>query len=114
VSTQLVEDTVVFVKGRLDKREDVPRLVAMEMAVPDLSDAGPNAPVRLEMPESGVTPASVGQLAEILRSHPGRAEVHLRVRGKRKTTVYRLGQRVEARPEFWADLKAAVAVTRVT
>jgi DNA polymerase-3 subunit alpha len=31
VSTQLVEDAVVFVKGRLDKREDVPRLVAMEL-----------------------------------------------------------------------------------
>ena len=40
VSTQLVEDTVVFVKGRLDKREDIPRLVAMEMMVPDLSDGG--------------------------------------------------------------------------
>ncbi|WP_263980127.1 OB-fold nucleic acid binding domain-containing protein, partial [Streptomyces aculeolatus] len=34
VSTQLVEDAIVFVKGRLDKREDVPRLVAMELAVP--------------------------------------------------------------------------------
>ncbi|TPQ17715.1 OB-fold nucleic acid binding domain-containing protein, partial [Streptomyces sporangiiformans] len=33
VSTQLVEDAVVFVKGRLDKREDVPRLVAMELQV---------------------------------------------------------------------------------
>ncbi|MBU3865919.1 DNA polymerase III subunit alpha, partial [Streptomyces sp. 4503] len=37
VSAQLVEDTVVFVKGRLDRREDVPRLVGMELAVPDLS-----------------------------------------------------------------------------
>ena len=40
VSTQLVEDAVVFVKGRLDKREDVPRLVAMELQVPDLSERG--------------------------------------------------------------------------
>ncbi|GAA4224346.1 DNA polymerase III alpha subunit [Streptosporangium album] len=48
ISTQLVEDTVVFVRGRLDKREDMPRLVA---------------------------------------------------------TVC---------PEFWADLKAAVAVTQTT
>src|SRR5690606_8987006 len=44
VSTQLVEDAVVFVKGRLDKREDVPRLVAMELMIPDLSNAGTNAP----------------------------------------------------------------------
>ncbi len=44
VSTQLVEDAVVFVKGLLDKREDVPRLVAMELMVPDLSNA--SAPTR--------------------------------------------------------------------
>ena len=44
VSTQLVEDAVVFVKGRLDKREDVPRLVAMELMVPDLSDGGHQRP----------------------------------------------------------------------
>ncbi|MGH1554596.1 OB-fold nucleic acid binding domain-containing protein [Streptomyces sp. L7] len=44
ISTQLVEDTIVFVKGRLDKREDVPRLVAMEMQVPDVSNVGTNAP----------------------------------------------------------------------
>ncbi|MEV2248932.1 OB-fold nucleic acid binding domain-containing protein, partial [Streptomyces sp. NPDC049970] len=47
VSTQLVEDAVVFVKGRLDKREDVPRLVAMELMVPDLTATGSNAPVVL-------------------------------------------------------------------
>ncbi len=55
VSTQLVEDTVVFVKGRLDKREDVPRLVAMEMQVPDISNAGTNAPVILTIPTVKIT-----------------------------------------------------------
>ncbi len=53
VSTQLVEDAVVFVKGRLDKREDVPRLVAMELQVPDLSNAGTNAPVILTIRPPG-------------------------------------------------------------
>ncbi|MGR3936319.1 hypothetical protein [Streptomyces sp. BRA346] len=44
--------------------------------------------------------------------YPGPSEVRLRVRGPARTTVYRLGYRVSAHPGFWADLKAAVAVTR--
>ncbi|MFF7654959.1 DNA polymerase III subunit alpha [Streptomyces sp. NPDC007983] len=110
VSTQLVEDTIVLVKGRLDKREDVPRLVAMELAVPDLSST--DAPLCLDMLEARVTPRSIQQLKEILQAHPGPTEVRLRVRGPARTTVYRLGHRVSAQPGFWADLKAAVAVTR--
>ena len=113
VSTQLVEDAVVFVKGRLDKREDVPRLVAMELQVPDLSRTGAPALVELDMTQTQVTPETVRHLKEILRAHPGPSEVRLRVRGRTRTTVYRLGYRVDVRPEFWADLKAAVAVTQV-
>jgi len=114
VSPQLVEDNVVLVKGRLDKRDEVPRVVAMELKVPDLSTAGALAPVRLEMRASQVTPQSVLQLKEILQAYPGATEVHLRVRGQTRTTVYRLGYRITVRPEFWADLKAALAVTRAT
>ncbi|MFE9888809.1 DNA polymerase III subunit alpha [Streptomyces scopuliridis] len=115
VSTQLAEDAIVFVKGRLDKREDVPRLMAMELTVPDLSNArGADAPLRLDMLEGHVTPRSVQQLKEILQAHPGPTDVQLRVRGPVRTTVYRLGYRVSIRAEFWADLKAAVAVTRAT
>ncbi|TDC77355.1 DNA polymerase III subunit alpha [Streptomyces hainanensis] len=113
VSTQLVEDAVVFVKGRLDKREDVPRLVAMELQVPDLSHAGPDAPVRLEMAESAITPAAVRRLKEAVLAHPGPTEVRLHVRGREKTTVLRLGPRVTAGPGLWADLKAAAAVRRL-
>ncbi|MEO3750384.1 DNA polymerase III subunit alpha [Streptomyces sp. B6B3] len=112
VATQLVEDAVVFVRGRLDRREDVPRLVAMELAVPDLSTVGADAPVRLEMAETQVTPESVRRLKEVVLAHPGPTEVHLRVRGRERTTVFRLGFRVTDRTEFWADLKAAVPVRR--
>jgi DNA polymerase III subunit alpha len=52
-------------------------------------------------------------LRDMLAAHPGPSEVHLRVRGLEKTTVYRLAFRVDARPGFWADLKAEVATIRV-
>jgi DNA polymerase-3 subunit alpha len=106
VSTQLVEDAVVFVKGRLDKREDVPRLVAMEMQVPDLSNAGTNAPVILTIPATRVTPPMVSRLGEILSHHKGDSEVRIRLQGPTKTTVLRLDRhRVKPDPALFGDLK---------
>jgi DNA polymerase-3 subunit alpha len=106
VSTQLVEDAVVFVKGRLDKREDVPRLVAMELQVPDLSNAGTNAPVILTIPALKVTPPMVSRLGEILSHHKGESEVRIRLQGPSKTTVLRLDRhRVKPDPALFGDLK---------
>ncbi|MZE75873.1 DNA polymerase III subunit alpha [Streptomyces xinghaiensis] len=106
VSTQLVEDAVVFVKGRLDKREDVPRLVAMEMMVPDLSEASANGPVTITIPTVRVTPPLVEKLGEVLTQHRGSTEVRIKLQGARKTTVLRLDRhRVTADPALFGDLK---------
>lgn len=106
ISTQLVEDAVVFVKGRLDKREDVPRLVAMELMVPDLSNAGTNAPVVLTIPAVKVTPPMVSRLGEILSHHKGDSEVRIKLQGPTKTTVLRLDRhRVKPDPALFGDLK---------
>jgi DNA polymerase-3 subunit alpha len=106
VSTQLVEDTIVFVKGRLDKREDVPRLVAMEMQVPDVSNAGTNAPVILTIPATRVTPPMISRLGEILSHHRGDSEVRIKLQGPTKTTVLRLDRhRVKPDPALFGDLK---------
>jgi DNA polymerase-3 subunit alpha len=106
VSTQLVEDAVVFVKGRLDKREDVPRLVAMELMVPDLSNAGTDAAVIITIPTVKVTPPMISRLGEILSHHKGRSEVRIKLLGARKTTVLRLDRhRVQADPALFGDLK---------
>jgi DNA polymerase-3 subunit alpha len=107
VSTQLMEDAVVFVKGRLDKREDIPRLVAMELMVPDLTDVGTNAPVSISIPTVKVTPPLVARLGEVLDSHKGNTEVRVRLQGARSTTVLRLDRhRVTADPSLFGDLKA--------
>ncbi|MDT0443455.1 DNA polymerase III subunit alpha [Streptomyces johnsoniae] len=115
VSTQLVEDVVVFVKGRLDKREDVPRLVAMELQVPDLSNAGTNAPVILSILEVKVTPPMVGRLGEILTHHKGDSEVRIKLQGPTKTTVLRLDRhRVTPSPALFGDLKALLGPSCLT
>ncbi|MGI5351860.1 DNA polymerase III subunit alpha [Streptomyces sp. CA-250714] len=106
VSTQLVEDAIVFVKGRLDKREDVPRLVAMELQVPDLSEASASAPVTITIPTVKVTPPLVEKLGYVLAQHRGASEVRVRLEGARKTTVLRLDRhRVTPDPALFGDLK---------
>jgi DNA polymerase III subunit alpha len=106
VSTQLVEDTVVFVRGKLDKREDVPRLMGMELIVPDLSDAHADAPVVISIPVVKITPPLVSRLGDVLTQHRGNTEVRLRLEGARKTTVLRLDRhRVTSDPALFGDLK---------
>jgi DNA polymerase-3 subunit alpha len=106
VSSQLVEDAVVFVRGKLDKREDVPRLMGMELSVPDLSNVGAQLPIVITVPENKLTPPIVTRLGEVLGSHRGSTEVHVHLRGRSRTVVLRLDRhRVKSDPALFGDLK---------
>ncbi|HWC35156.1 MAG TPA: DNA polymerase III subunit alpha [Mycobacteriales bacterium] len=102
----LAEDAVVLVKGRLDKREDVPRFIAMEVSVPDISQ-GPRGPVVVSLPANRCTPPVVDRLKEVLAAHPGATDVHLSLTTAARATVMRIGDgyRVAATPALMADLK---------
>ncbi|WP_425527943.1 DNA polymerase III subunit alpha [Yinghuangia seranimata] len=108
VSTQLVEDAVVFVKGRLDKREDVPRLVAMELIVPDMSELDASQPLVIHLPTARIAPPLVAKLKDVLRHHQGNTEVRLKLHSPQKTTLMRLDARlsVNPTPALKGDLKA--------
>jgi len=108
-STLLVEDAVVLVKGRVKGgRDDALELTAMEITVPDLSRGAASGPVVISMPAVRVTPPLVEQLKDVLGTHPGVAEVHLRLQSAGRTMVMRLddGLRVTPSPALMADLKA--------
>ncbi len=68
-ATILAEDAIVFVKGRLDKREDVAKIIAMEVSAPDLT-AESGGPLVVSMPVARCTPPVVGRLKEVLTTHP--------------------------------------------
>jgi len=103
--TVLAEDAIVVVKGRLDRREDVPKLIAIEISLPDLT-AAPRGPVVVTMPENRCTPPVVERLREVLRTHPGRTEVHLHLKTASKTLVMKLNQQVSPSSALMGDLKA--------
>ena len=106
---QLAEDAIVCVKGRLNRRDDVPTLAAIELFTPDLGDAtGDRGPVVLQIPAARCTPPVVERLREVLATHPGVTEVQLQLRNGARTTTLRLdeGLRVAPTAALMGDLKA--------
>jgi DNA polymerase III subunit alpha len=105
-ATSIAEDAVVVVKGKVDRRDDAPKLIAMDLAIPDLSvdDSGPFV---VSMPVARCVPPVVERLREVLVTHPGPTEVHLKLRGHERTTVVRLDDklRVATSPALIGDLK---------
>ncbi len=86
----LEDDAIVCVKGRLDLRDDVAKIMAMEITRPELVlDGGP--PVRVRVRVNGLTDHKVGRLKEILVAHPGESPVFVHLESPEKTTVLRLG-----------------------
>ena len=67
----LAPDVIVTVKGRVDGRDDTPKLMAMEITRPEiLLDSGP--PVRLRVRAGALTDDRVDRLHEILARASGR------------------------------------------
>jgi DNA polymerase-3 subunit alpha len=102
----LDEDAIVCVKGRLDTRDDTPKIIAMEVTRPELVlDGGP--PVRLRLRAASLSEQKAQQLEELLREHPGDSPVFLHLESPDKTTVLRLGDDhlVDARNGLFAELR---------
>jgi DNA polymerase-3 subunit alpha len=76
--TKLIEDAVVCVKGRLDTREDAPKLVCLEVTCVELAAAG-IVPLRLAVPPHRVDERCVEELKRMLVEHPGDSPVFLKL-----------------------------------
>jgi DNA polymerase-3 subunit alpha len=101
----LTEDRVVIIRGRFSRSDEQVRFTAMEMTMPDIS-SGPTGPLLISLPAVQVTPPIVERMKEILKSHPGKREVHLHVIDTEKSTVLKVDALVTSSPSLSADLKA--------
>src|SRR5215475_11852507 len=109
VGQYVAEDAIVVVRGRVDRRDEQPRLMAMDLSIPDISTPDAVKPVVLALPAARCTPPLIERLAEVLSSHPGSAEVHLRINGH----VMRVTPRVSPTTALMADLKALLGPSAV-
>ena len=101
----LTEDRIVLIRGRVDKREDQVRFTALEMKSADVS-AVPTGPLVITLPINQCTPPVVDRMKEILRSHPGKREVHLHLDENGMRTVMKLETLITSSPSLSADLKS--------
>ena len=114
IGQYIAEDAIVVVKGRVDRRDDTPRIMAMDMSMPDVTHNPDSKPITLTMPITRCTPPLVSELKEILVSHPGDAEVHVHLLNGSRKTVMRLGGfKVAPTPALRADLKMILGPSAV-
>ena len=101
----LIEDRVVTVRGRFERRDEVLRFTALEMKSLDISTA-PVGPLLISLPIAQCTPPVVDRMKEILRSHPGKREVHMQINDQGVLTTMKIDALVTASPSLSADLKS--------
>ncbi len=101
----LTEDRVVVIRGRFSRTDEQTRFTALEMKFPDIT-AAPTGPLLISLPAHQVTPPVVERMKEILRTHPGKREVHLQVVDQQKSTTLKIDALVTSSPSLSADLKA--------
>nr|WP_143448040.1 DNA polymerase III subunit alpha [Kineosporia sp. R_H_3] len=107
VSHVLAEDLVVVVRGRVSRRDDTPSIFAQELSIPDL-DEGDRGPVVVSLPVTRCTPPVVERLKDVLSTHPGPTEVHLKLTQPGRFKLMRLDDRLRVTPSpaLFGDLKA--------
>jgi DNA polymerase-3 subunit alpha len=110
VGMDLIDDAIVLLKARVNRRDDRVSLIVNDLAVPDLTAAtgGAGAPLVLSLRADHCTPERVSKLKDVLRTHSGPSEVHLRLVNGTRVTALRLddGLRVTASSALKGDLKA--------
>jgi DNA polymerase-3 subunit alpha len=104
----VTEDAVVLVKARVSVRDDRISLIANDLAVPDLSAVGVAKPIAVSIASRMCTADKVGALKRVLSSHPGTADVHLKLVRHSGTTTLKLDDSLRVTPSsaLMGDLKA--------
>ncbi|MEQ1699980.1 MAG: DNA polymerase III subunit alpha [Ilumatobacteraceae bacterium] len=102
---KLVDDAIVTVKGRIDKRDETRvGFMVQDVQVLEGLETGNSAPLRLRVPATSLNELKIHQIRKILRDHPGDSPVYLHI-GQGK--VLRLAD------DFCVDLDRVVGELRM-
>jgi DNA polymerase III subunit alpha len=115
VALLIAEDAIVAIKGRTDAREDTVKLIGSDLTLLDTT-AGPRGPVIVKMAPARCTPPMVDRLKDVLATHPGTTEVHLRLVNGERQHLLKLGDgyRVTPSAALMGDLKALLGPAAVS
>ncbi len=102
---KLVDDAIVTVKGRIDKRDETRvGFMVQDVQILEGLETGNSAPLRLRVPATSLNELKIHQIRKILREHPGDSPVYLHI-GQGK--VLRLAD------DFCVDLDRVVGELRM-
>jgi DNA polymerase III subunit alpha len=104
----LEDDAIVCVKGRLDARDEQPKIIALEIVRPELKLDHEIEPLQIHTKLATFTEDRVSRLKEILVEHPGDHPAFVHLAAPQRTQVFRLADdyRVEPTAALYADLRA--------
>ena len=94
--TEDTNDQVVLVEGRVDRRDDLPKLVVSSVELADLGAVAAVPALRLRLPMSRCDEALIGWLKDALAAHPGEADVYLHVFSAGEERILQLGDTYSA------------------
>jgi len=77
---KLSDDAIVLIRGRVENRDDMPKLFVQDIEL--VEDRGDSAPVRVRLAPQFQTESYIADLKSILAAHPGDSPVELHLSGK--------------------------------
>jgi DNA polymerase-3 subunit alpha len=115
VALLVAEDAIVAIKARTDNREDTVKLLASDVTILDITE-GPRGPVTVKMAPARCTQPMVNRLKDVLATHPGTTEVHLKLINGEREKLLKLGDgfRVTPSAALMGDLKALLGPQSVS
>jgi DNA polymerase-3 subunit alpha len=104
----LVEDTIVALRGRVSNRDDGLGLHAVELTPLSVSAADDDEPLRLTVAEHFATQEILTELDGALSRHPGQSVVHLRLVKSGFERVFELPRKVEVSLDLMGEVKSVL------
>jgi DNA polymerase-3 subunit alpha len=110
--SKLADDRIVCVKGRLDTRDDLAKIMAMDIIPVEVVEDSSAPPLRLSFAAEIVDEERVGKLKRVLLAHPGSSPVFLSVGSQRLRLPdeFRVDESNGLRPELLAEVPGLVVL----
>ncbi len=99
-SGALVQDTVVFAKGKLDRRREKPNILAEELITLEETRKKLAARVRIRLAASDVTEEKVAAIRSLCQHHRGRSPVYVSVKTDKGRVHAELDKELSVNPDL--------------
>ena len=76
---KLLDDSLLLVKGRLDSREDTPKLICSELENFEISNGDAGQSIQVSLPLEKVDEEIIADIKKLLNDYPGDVKVFFRL-----------------------------------